>query len=153
MLWVCKHFQYRPHLNFMLIWLLYLFFPLSCFPFPTTCHQKNNHPPPSNHFEKDDGKSLHYVYWKFKYQWRENNGIQMWSSPKWACPVLAGFCLARLSDELDLFSYIRPLLLLVSMRSARGELNKGDDFRARKKNTVTELEEQGLEWKASMKRK
>lgn len=75
------------------------------------------------------------------------------TQPKVRSPMLVDFCLATLSDELDLFSYIRPLLLPASMRSAMGELNKGADFRARKKSTVTEIEDQSLEWKASMKRK
>lgn len=67
--------------------------------------------------------------------------------------MLVDFCLARLSDELDFFTYVRPLKLPASIRSAIGELNKGADFRARKKNTVTKIEEQCLEWKTPMKRK
>lgn len=67
--------------------------------------------------------------------------------------MLVDVCLARLSDELDLFTYVRPLQLPASIRSAIGELNKGADFRARKKKTVTKIEEQCLEWKIPMKRK
>lgn len=55
-------------------------------------------------------------------------------------------CLARFSNELDLFFHFDKCLPSPeSMRCAMGELNNGLYFRARKKIMVTEIEEQVLE--------
>lgn len=65
------------------------------------------------------------------------------------CLESGGFCLfvclAMFSNELDLLHLDKCLPSPESMRFAMGELNNRLDFRARKKITVTEIEEHALE--------